>query len=188
MKVKNLATRVHEQNGAGFCVSLQIDDNERLSIWIDPDRSIHILLDRRDGPHEVEGTLDDAVAEDGDENEGQECLVRLYNAIVKIRPPPWVAIGRVIMEAMQPGGAVQREHLNRFGLRIERHRQPGQAVLLVANRHVALARIFEGTRWRDGTWREALRYLDGVKAWPNAVRFAGTHSRSTAIPFARLPR
>ena len=133
--------------------------------------------------------LVEAAAEDDDESEGKECLTQLYTAPADLwRSGDRLTISRVIMEAMQANGTPEREALGTIGLRIERHRQPGQAVLLVAKTHVGLARIFEGTRWHNCGWTEALRYLDGVGAWPNSVRFAGVKSRCTAIPFSWLPR
>ena len=41
--------------------------------------------------------------------------------------------------------------------------------LFVANRHQALERIFAGTAWAGGAWRDVLRYLPGTKASKTTV-------------------
>ncbi len=133
--------------------------------------------------------LVDAAAEDDDESEGKECLNQLYTAQAGMwKGGDRRTVSQVIMEAMHAGGINERESLGTIGLRIERQRQPGKAVLLVATAHVGLGRIFEGTRWYNRGWTEALRYLEGVYRWPNPVRFAGVLSRATALPWGWLPR
>ena len=135
------------------------------------------------------GYLVDVAAEDDDESEGKECLNQLYTAQAEMwRGGDRRTVSQVIMEAMQAGGVIERDALGTIGLRIERQRQPGKAVLLVATAHVGLGKIFEGTRWYNRGWTEALRYLDGVSRWPQPVRFAGVRSRATAIPWDCLPR
>jgi hypothetical protein len=58
--------------------------------------------------------------------------------------------------------------------------------LKVANQHVGLTRIFDGTRWAEGKWRDALHYLPG--AIPGGrEQFAGAQSRCTQLPEAYLP-
>jgi hypothetical protein len=60
-------------------------------------------------------------------------------------------------------------------------------VLLVARHHVGLDRIFQGTRWSGGVWRQALEDLPGAGTW-GTVRFAGAKSqRCTAVPVNSLP-
>ncbi len=133
--------------------------------------------------------LVDVAAEDDDESEGKECLNQLYTATAEMwRGGDKRTVSQVIMEAMRPEGMVEREALGNIGLRIERQRHAGKAVLLVATAHVGLGKIFEGTRWYNRGWTEALRYLDGVDAWPQPVRFTGVLSRATAIPWDWLPR
>ena len=60
--------------------------------------------------------------------------------------------------------------------------------LLVANQHVGLARIFEGSKWSDGRWVTALRYLDGAAPHSKAVRMAGALTRATRLSLELMPR
>jgi len=60
--------------------------------------------------------------------------------------------------------------------------------LLVANAHPRLARLFDGTRWAGGKWREDLRRLPGACTPPNGQRALGaTKPRCTVVSPALLP-
>jgi hypothetical protein len=60
--------------------------------------------------------------------------------------------------------------------------------MLIANQNVGLSRVFEGSKWSDGRWVTALRYLDGSKAHPLPVKFCGAQSRATLIDDKYVPR
>jgi hypothetical protein len=117
--------------------------------------------------------------ESEDEGEGQQCLTHLYtSSIDRWHGGERSTVGELIMDR-------RNDQLGRVGLKLVKIDEGGG--LLIANQHVGLARIFEGSKWSDGRWTTALRYLDG--ATPSAaVRFAGALSRSTQLPAQFLPR
>lgn len=66
-------------------------------------------------------------------------------------------------------------NLSRVGVRWQ------EAGFVVANKHPTLTDIYKGTRWEGGSWRSALRQLEGAKP-AEAVRFSGTAQRGTWVP------
>jgi len=75
--------------------------------------------------------------------------------------------------------------LGTYGLRIEK--RDGQKYLGVANNHVELAKLFEGTQWASqpgamGVWVQALRRLPMAEASTRAMYFAGATCKGTLVP------
>ncbi len=67
----------------------------------------------------------------------------------------------------------------------------GTRYLAVSNVHQGVGKLFTGTHWsakanRTGAWRQALMRIEGVRAAPNPVKFAGLPSRATLIPVSAL--
>ena len=136
-----------------------------------------------------------------EDNEGQDCLRQLLGSDVDSwRSGNRKIVSQLYLDAFDPVDDLgARKMLGAMGLRVvhegdrdnpgKRMRVAGRdnAVLLVANKHVALDRLYSGTRWAGGGWRSALMYLEGVKPWPRTVRFAGQAERCVAIPAKYLP-
>jgi hypothetical protein len=122
-----------------------------------------------------------AIADEAeDEGEGQQCLTHLFtSAIDRWHQGEKSTVGELVMDR-------RNDILARVGLKI-RNVDEGDG-LLVANQHVGLARIFEGSKWSDGRWVTALRYLDGAGPFEKAVRMSGLLSRVSYIPPQHLPR
>ena len=75
-----------------------------------------------------------------------------------------------------------------YGLKIIRHKD-GQAPehFAIANRHLGLKRLHEGTHWAGrsgaiGGWKQAARDLPG--AHETVLRFDSANSKCTAIPLS----
>jgi hypothetical protein len=62
----------------------------------------------------------------------------------------------------------------------------GSPYLVVANRHEALSRIFEGSRWPEG-WPRMLQRLEGAAVTPIPVRFRGDQARGVIVHAMHLP-
>ncbi len=132
----------------------------------------------------------DAVEQDED-GEGQQALVHLLTSPVDLwRDGERDTVAQIIMKACEnkAGARTNNLVLGKIGLRIHLRETGGVVGLLVANRHVALDRIFRDTRWAAGGWVQALRYVPGAKAWGDPVRFAGVQQRATGIPHDLLPK
>jgi hypothetical protein len=115
-----------------------------------------------------------------DEGEGQQCLTHLYSSSFdRWHQGERSSVGELIMDK-------RNDLLARVGLKLMKVDEGGG--LLVANQHVGLARIFEGSKWSDGRWVTALRYLEGATPFSKAVRMAGALTRATHLPIGLLPR
>ena len=79
-----------------------------------------------------------------------------------------------------PRAAADR-HLKTLGLRVH------YDSLLIANRSEWVKRQLLGTRFAD-TWINELRKLDGVRAGPFPIRFAGKQSRTSMVPLHLVQR
>lgn len=132
-----------------------------------------------------------AAADNDDEGEGQQCLMRLYTSPADLwRSGARETVGEVIEKALDKKtdteGRWFGKSLRTMGMRLE-FDDAGAPWLLVANNHEALNRIFHGSRWAGGVWSQALRFIPGAKAWPKAERFTSPPQRSTAVPQRFLP-
>ncbi len=130
--------------------------------------------------------IEEWIANEDRENEGQLCLNRLYSSPVNPGRDDNKTIGKVILEATDSNkGEWARKALLQIGLRVENY-NTGRPHILAANRHEGLRRAFRGSKWEDG-WLDALRSLPGVTAAGNSVSYDGVSSCSTHIPFEYLP-
>ena len=111
-----------------------------------------------------------------------------YSSLVDLwRSGERETVAEVILRALNPReGTGARRALGKIGLQVEHWADPDQRVLLVANQHVGLDRLFRETRWAGGNWRTALRYLDGAAPCGRAC-FAGVQQRATLLPSRWLP-
>lgn len=125
---------------------------------------------------------------DEEENEGQQCLTKLYSSPIAPYGREEKTIATMILEGLDSqNGQYAREALKQIGILIKDHHAQ-DPYLLIANNHEGLSRIFRGSKWEGGGWITALRYLDDVESAPQPVRFSGILSRATVIPAALLPQ
>lgn len=129
-------------------------------------------------------------AEEIDSDE-RSCLNHLFASLIRSEFSNGTneAIGELIESIID--GAPHRtdfnqkaeEALGRTGIKIELH----ERVVVVANKHPGLARLFADTQW-PGKWSQQLERVSGAKKI-KPTRFAGgVIQRATAIPFAVLGR
>lgn len=125
---------------------------------------------------------------DEEENEGQQCLTKLYSSPITPYGREEKIIATMILEGMDSqSGNFARDALKQIGILIKDYHTQAPH-LLIANNHEGLARVFKGSKWEGGGWITALRYLDDVKAAPEAQRFSGVVSRATIIPAPLMPQ
>lgn len=130
------------------------------------------------------------MGQDEEESDARQCFGHLMTSQVE----SWergskLNIGQLLEEAIEPGSAPerQRQTLRIHGMAVIFDQTTQAPILLVANRHGGLARIYRETRWKDGGWKRALGRLRGVEPFDRAVTFAGWQSRCIAIPANHLP-
>ncbi|MCG5240079.1 hypothetical protein ACIU1J_01870 [Azospirillum doebereinerae] len=129
------------------------------------------------------------LADDDEDDDARQCLNHLMTFI----PDHWrsgtrATVGDLLAVARteHEGSGENGKALRTYGLRVAI--EPDGPVLLVANRHGGLRRIFHGTRWAEGGWIGTLRRLGtDVTATEKTERFAGGVSRATRIPARYLP-
>lgn len=136
-----------------------------------------------------------AMADDAQDGEGEECLLHLFTSAADLwRSGERSTIGQLVLAAMGKedahlGYIAAQRSLEAIGLAYKQHPSgdESQAVLYVANQHQGLARIFEGTRWEGGKWRDALHFLPKAAAG-RRLRFAGSPlTRTVELPAIYLP-
>jgi hypothetical protein len=121
-----------------------------------------------------------AAEEAEDEGEGQQCLTHLLSSpFDRWRDGERATIAEMMIDR-------RADLLGRIGIKLVKLDEGGG--LLIANRHVGLNRIFEGSNWSDGRWVTALRYLEGAKPLTDPTRFAGVLARATFLPQLYMPR
>ena len=127
-------------------------------------------------------------ADDDLEGEGLECIGHLFSwPLDAWRGGDRRTVGELLLHAMTDVDDHTRRSLQTLGLRLENHLIADKRLLMVANRHVGLERIFRDTRWSGQGWVDALRHLDGVDAADQPVRFTGMRCRATAVLAVYLP-
>lgn len=100
----------------------------------------------------------------------------------------WVA--RALSDSIDDNQAEAARVLGMYGLKIVKHEDA--QFLAVANSHVELNKIFEGTPFLGGVWSQALRRLDGAvvprgaKGKPKNIWFPGGEAKATLLPIALL--
>jgi len=131
--------------------------------------------------------IEEWIANEDTENEGQLCLNRLFSSPVNLGRSDNKTIGKLILEAMDASkGDWARETLLQMGLMLKDFHTKTPC-LLVANQHENLRRTaFQDSKWKDG-WMDALRSLPGIGAAGNGISFDGVFSRASAVPFEYLP-
>jgi len=130
--------------------------------------------------------IEEWVANEKHENEGQLCLNKLLSTQLSPGRDDNKTIGEAIMEAMDPDkGEWIRKVLENTGLRVMDY-HTDKPYLVVANHHEGVSSIFRGSKWEGGGWLTALRTLPGAGSAGN-IKYAGSQSRSTSIPFEWLP-
>lgn len=130
------------------------------------------------------------MGQDEEESDARQCLGHLMTSQVE----SWergskLNIGQLVEEAIDADSAHdrQRQALRMHGLAIVFDPLSKLPILLVANKHGGLSRIYATQRWKDGAWKRALCRLPGVEAYEKLVSFAGWTSRCIAIPADHLP-
>jgi len=95
-----------------------------------------------------------------------------------------MTIGAKMRESVAPDakrGAINKA-LGHAGLRLIHHvlwdGRVSLKLLLVADHHPGLERIFYGTCWAGAGWIDALRELDGTEPWPSGTHFGNSSSRA----------
>lgn len=151
------------------------------------------------GESEAEGRIDrfaylvQRADERADNSDAEQCLSQTLGSPVQ---DAWQhgerkTVGERIIDAQimnAPREEINRQ-LGRLGLRLEYTTGADRQLLclVVANKHVGLGAIFDGTRWAGGVHAQALLDLPGAAKWGTAY-FAGDRQRGVAIPLDRLPR
>lgn len=118
------------------------------------------------------------------------CLQHLLQSALEVtwngaRP----TVGFCVARALLPDCDREREALEEHGLRVSAYPSGalGKASLYVAERHPRLARLYEGTQWAGGRWREDLRRLPGAITPEHPQRIGKAKPRCTVLPPALLP-
>lgn len=135
------------------------------------------------------------VEDDREDGEGEQCLSHLLTSSVDA----WASgvkktLGALLQEAIHQDMPDALVALRQVGIRVlrvspDKDRANAVRVFVVANKHAALDRVFTGTRWSGGRWKNALLMMDGTFMAPAPVRFTGSEqSRAAAVPVERVPR
>lgn len=125
--------------------------------------------------------------EQSEEGEGQQCLNHLYSSTLDIwRHGERKSIAQGILSVVDSKDLSERKKLEGIGLKLFGLKISEETGLAIANRHAGLDKIFAGTRWEKGAWRQALRYLPGAEGTA-PLRFGGVQTRAIKIPEALLP-
>lgn len=124
------------------------------------------------------------------DHEGEQCLNHLYSSMVDaFRAGEKETVGQVLERIIKEPDHNDERKLATIGIRIERNHEGRfmkvPSAIIVANKHVGLNRLFDGTRWSGGGWSGAFEYLGGARTKPK--RFAGAQSRGTEIPSDHWP-
>ena len=120
------------------------------------------------------------------DEEGADCL----DAILTAPAESWgggarAVVGELVMQSFEKNGLSARKTLEAMGLRVDAAALE-QRCMFVATTHAALLRVFRGTRWEDGSWADALGYLDGAERRARAY-FTGRQKACVRIPGKYLP-
>jgi hypothetical protein len=95
-----------------------------------------------------------------------------------------MTVGRAIQQAALHAGGDEAQALADVGIAVKD--RDGKKYLVVAARHSALSKLFQGTRWKsDGAWSGGLREIDGsIKSIP--ARLSSCLIKCTFVPFSAL--
>jgi hypothetical protein len=115
-----------------------------------------------------------------DEGEGQQCLTHLLSsAFDRWHQGERATVAELIIER-------RNDHLARIGVKLQKVDEGGG--MFATRQHVGLARLFDGSKWSDGRWVTALRYLDGSQAHDRKMRFGGVPVRAIFLAQHHLPK
>ena len=95
-----------------------------------------------------------------------------------------MAISRALPAAQRDPSGDEADALGDLGLAVKD--KDGRQYLVIALRHAALTKLFQGTRWkRDGAWTGGLREVEGViRNYP--AQISGTRIKCTWVPLDAL--
>ncbi|WP_226783173.1 DUF927 domain-containing protein [Oceaniglobus trochenteri] len=101
----------------------------------------------------------------------------------------WLAYAANLPGARAPSDNTMPDQVNgliaTYGLRVEGQQE--NARLAIANsKRCQMLKIFEGTQWAGGVWKQAAERLPGVERGVSRT-FAKVSSRATLVPFTSLP-
>jgi hypothetical protein len=148
--------------------------------------------------------LDPLLAEICEDEEEDNDAINCLNALLGYAPDSWRGGQKLTIGQMIANGLTERtlsgpncELLPPLGLRLEHSKQG--PVLLVANRHAQLQKLFAPpSPWAGGGWKTSLSRLRRRPSppdpndyqpwqWPLPMRFGGVRSRALALPSWWLP-
>lgn len=131
------------------------------------------------------------------ENDNVACSQHLLTSLCDVyRDGKRRTIGDFIAEAAglensknsQPTDEDQKEAnkiLSSYGLRVVADRSSGDKFLYLANNHQGLNKLFFGTRWQGGVYRQSLLRYQGSEP-VNTMRFGGMTSKCIRLPLDKL--
>ncbi len=129
-----------------------------------------------------------------EQSNGMQCLRHLLSAPVESwRGGDKHTVGSLIESIRNDPTSTSefRRALRKHGVRLDAVDDPVDGkprwVMLVANEHQALNKMFLGSRWGFGKWVSTLRQISLVDAWPTSEQFAGPKVRCTKVPECYLP-
>lgn len=179
----SLLTKGHSARGADVfgtllaCADLMLKDRT-------PDSdSVAEFTDKLDAVHMAE--IDDNARDE------ERCLQHILSSAIVVAG----GVKRSVAEYIERAASDNHEDdwqgasrvLGTYGMKVLRKTVP--YVFAVANYHVELAKLFEGTHWggRSGTmgvWVQALRRLPGAERSTENVRCGGTSGKATLMPIS----
>jgi hypothetical protein len=142
-------------------------------------------------------TLAEKANDEADEEEAAQFLATsMLHARGGDEPEP---VSRTIVRALHPEGDKARERLENHGLRVvavdDKAGKPSarhptgehgkELYLAIASKHVGLAKLFQGTRWSEGTWQQSFARIEGAHRH-HKLRIAGTSMWATLVPLTAL--
>lgn len=139
----------------------------------------------------------DKLAEiEDDARDEERCLQHLLSSAVPIAGGVKRSIAELIEHANSDDPEIDwrpaERTLETYGLAVKRTGEKGETrYFAVANYHVELARLFEGTHWsgRSGTmgvWVQALRRIEGAERSAGNIRFASMTGKAVILPLGAV--
>lgn len=126
-----------------------------------------------------------------DEEDHVDCLTQILSSTIDgtfYDGRRTLTVSEMVVRSKGSEGSDYDKALRQHGLAIKPYLAAAVSVpcLIVANSHRGLDRLFEGTRWAEGGWRQALmRVPDAFPGGP--CSFAGLKKRGVWIPLQSLP-
>jgi len=153
-----------------------------------------------DSAAELAAQLDIAILPEADDSasDEQEMLAHLLSSVLPPEGPAddKATVAEWLRRASEPFNSLAERAervLGNSGIKIIRPREQARVVpsapasegrpcyFAVANRHAGLDRLFSGTRWAQGVWKQAARDLSAALPAETA-KYGGVPERGTAIP------